>query len=284
MYMICRIAGMASVTVFMFAAGRSFAAETRGPTPEEFKALIRQYNEGGKYPGLQRQQPQIPKGAEQFNRALALHTKKNASAKELKEAASLYQAALDAGIPQAGTNLALLYLEGKGVKKDVKKALTLLNAAAKNDSQADVALARIYLSGTDVKQDEKKGEALLNKAVRAGNQNAVKMLAEYKEWKKKNEMAMKQYQDLMKQIQTAQGKQGAVPPLQITPQPSRPIDSSFPVIPGYSYLTAGQAPMPSFIHQPQQPPVLKVIPDESAGFKPVKVEVAKQPAMDKPAP
>jgi hypothetical protein len=42
--------------------------------------------------------------------------------------------------------------------------------------------------------------------------------------------------------------------------------------------------MPSFIHQPQQPPVLKVIPDESAGFKPVKVEVAKQPAMDKPAP
>jgi TPR repeat protein len=49
-----------------------------------------------------------------------------------------------------------MYLEGKGVKKDTKKAIALLNNASKmNESQADVLLARLYLNGTDVKQDLK---------------------------------------------------------------------------------------------------------------------------------
>lgn len=275
-----RIAGIVVIlvlTVLVISDGSLAAAEKRAPTPEEFKELVRQYNESGKVSGLQRP-PQPSKTVEQFNRAVSLHTRKDASARDLKEAASLYQAASDGGIPQASTNLALLYLEGKGVKKDVKKALSLLNAAsAKNESQADIALARLYLSGTDVKKDEKKGEMLLNKAAKAGNQNAVKMLAEYKEWKKKNEIAMKQYQDLMKQVQLNQNKPVAAP------QRPRSIDSRFPVIPGSHYLMAHQAPMPSFIDSSTQPPVFKVIPDENIGFQPVKVEAAVQPGKEKPA-
>jgi len=192
----------AILTLLTFSADGLCAAENRVPTPEEFKPLIRQYNASGTFIAPQPTR-HIPKSVEQFNRAVTLHTGKNPSARDLKEAAVLYQAASEAGMPQAETNLALLYLEGKGVKKDVRKALALLNAAsAKNNSQADIALARLYLIGKDVPKDEKKAESLLNKAAKVGNQNAVKMLAEYKEWKKKNDLAMKQYQDLMKQVQS----------------------------------------------------------------------------------
>jgi hypothetical protein len=235
--------------------------------------MVRKYSETGGTPALQRQ-PQIPKGAEQFNKAVAIHTKKNPSAKELKEAAGLYQAASNAGIPQASTNLALLYLEGKGVKKDVNKALTLLNSAsAKNETQADIALARLYLTGKDVKKDEKKGEALLNKAVKAGNPNAAKILAEYREWKKKNELAMKEYQELMKKVQLTQVKPGgnSLQPLQILPQtptgllfPYTAPQLQFPVIPGYSYISTSQAvSLPNRSVSPQLP-ALNISPNVSS--------------------
>jgi hypothetical protein len=271
---------VAIVILFMW-EGIVIAAENRPPTPEEFKKMIQQYNESGKAPGLQRP-PQPPRGAEQFNRALALHTKKGATPAELKEAAQLYQSALDDGIPQAGTNLALLYLEGKGVKKDVRKATTLLQAASRNnDTQADVALARLYLNGSDVPRDEKKGEALLSKAAKAGNPNAVTMLAEYKEWKKKNEKSMKEYQELLKQIQSSQAKPGgaAMPPLQVIPQPkTAPL---FPVIPGYSYLAGWTAP-PFFLNMPpprSQP--FTVIPEGKSSL-PARTETAVQPDQEKP--
>jgi len=270
-----KIAGsqMLSIVIMLACSTTLQAAETRTPTPEEIREQLRRYNESGTV--MAPLQPrQAPAHVEQFNRAVSLHTRKNPTARELKEAAALYQAAADAGIPQAATNLALLYLEGKGVKKDVKKGVALLNSAsAKNETQADIALARLYLTGRDVKKDEKKGEALLNKAAKAGNQNAVKMLAEYREWKKKNELAMKQYQDLMKQVQAAQNKPAAAPqPFQLLPRPPRVIDSRFPLIPGYTFLTAHQAPMPSFIDVAAQPPVFKVIPDGNDGFQPLHIE------------
>jgi hypothetical protein len=266
---------------------RLIAAENRVPTPEEFKEVMRQYNESGKVIDLQRSR-QIPQSVEQFNRALALHTKKDASAKELKEAASLYQAALEGGVAQAATNLALLYLEGKGVKKDVKKALSLLNSSsAKKDSQADITLARLYLNGTDVKKDEKKGESLLNKAAKAGNQNAAKILAEYKEWKKKNEIAMKQYQDLMKQVQSGQNKPGAVQPLQINPQPSSMARTGvlFPVIPGYAYVAGNQVPIPNFIAPlpKAQPKALNILPQGTSAVPHQPLNIIPQGVTD-PSP
>jgi hypothetical protein len=258
-----RIAGTVLITIMTLLAfsAADLLAENRVPTPEEFKEMVRQHNESGKSIAPQPAR-QVPKAVEQFNRALALHTKKGASAHELKEAATLYQAASEAGLSQAATNLALLYLEGKGVKKDVKKALSLLHSAsAKNDAQADIALARLYLTGTDVKKDEKKGESLLTKAAKGGNQNAVKMLAEYREWKKKNEKAMKEYQDIMKQLQAQQNKQRTIPPLQLMP-PQSPATIPYPVIPGYEYVSGKRPSMPNFIApSPQLPPqALNVLP------------------------
>lgn len=254
--------------MFACSAGQLLAAETHLPTPEEFREQVRQYSESGKVLELQRRRPvtvQPPKAVEEFNRALLLHTKKGASSRELKEAAALYQAASDAGISQASTNLALLNLEGKGVKKDVNKALFLLDTASKkNDPQADIALARLYLTGKDVKKDEKKGEWHLNKAAKTGDKNAVKMLAEYKEWKKKNELAMKQFQELLKKSQANQIKPQvtSVPTLATQPSTGFPFKAKMPVlpfsiIPGQSYLEMNK-PFTPLVSPPQSTPVVNV--------------------------
>jgi len=277
------------------------AAENRTPTPEEFRELVRKYNESGSVVGVNRPQ-QVPKAVEQFRRALSLQTKKGASPVELKEAASLYQAALDGGVSLAATNLAILLLDGRGVKKDVRKALSLLNSASeKNDTQADITLARLYLTGNDVKRDENKGEAFLNKAVKSGNQNAVKMLAEYKEWKKKNELSMKQYQDLMKQVQLNQNKPGGtgvIHPMQNTPQLGSTTNSLlFPVIPGYAYFAEKQPVQPNFLTQlPPHPINFNLQSSPAASYQPIniapqgntaipqfKIDAAKAPATGKRA-
>jgi hypothetical protein len=270
------------MTALLFSMAGISAAENRTPSPEEFKEIVRQYNESGKVSGLQRG-PQTPKSVEQFNRAVTLHTKKDATARDLKEAAALYQTASDGGIPQASTNLALLYLEGKGVKKDVKKALSLLNSAsAKNETQADIALARLYLTGKDVKRDEKKGEALLNKAAKAGNPNASKMLVEFREWKKKNELAMKEYQELLKKVQMTPVKAGtaaSIPPLQFMPQspaglpfPYRAPEIQFPVIPGYGYIATSRAVSAAVRVAAPSPQPINIVPDGKAVLSPITVK------------
>ncbi len=273
--------------LFACSAGFVLAEETRAPTTEEFREQVRQYNESGKVPGSPRQRmvtPQVPKAVEQFQRAMSIHMKKDATPAEIREAAALYQAASDAGLPQASTNLAFLYLEGRGIKKDVRKAVSLLNIASKkNIPQADLALARLYLDGRDVKRDEKKGEWHLNKAARTGDRNAVKILAEYRDWKKKNELAMKQYQEILKKAQMNAGK--AVPQ-SVTVSPFQPAMGGypFPVIPGQAYLGTHQAVAPTVKVQP--PP--SALPDKNgpAGNavipQPAEVRVSA-PASEKPA-
>ncbi len=249
--------------------GLTLATEGGQPTPAEFRDLVRQYQEAGKQPVGKRLRPAVnQQGVEQFNRAVTLQSKKGASAGDLKEAARLYQAAAAAGIPQASTNLALLYLEGKGVKKDVKRAIALLNnASGKYDIQADLVLARLYLLGKEVKGDEKKGEWHLNRAARAGNQNAIKALAEYREWKK-NEMALKEYQELMKKVQQNQFKPQTTTPLPPTTAPEQTADSplkpqpsapQFPVIPGQLFL-GGKSSFSSALPMPQARPVVNKVP------------------------
>lgn len=260
----------------------SAAESARIPTPEEFREQVKQYNQRSVTAHGQNVRQQ--KGVEQYNRAVTLHSKKNASAAELKEAAQLYQEAANAGIIQAEVNLALLYLEGKGLKKDVKKGQALLNAAAKKgEPQADLALARLYLSGKEVKQDEKKGEFHLNRAAKSGNQSAVKMLADYKEWKKKNAQAMKEYQEVLKRAQLNQAASQSVAKPQITPQikPAvtlqellhpAPTELRLPVLPGYAYLGANplfvqkklQEPMPVTDRSVQPAAAATAVPGEKA--------------------
>ncbi len=285
-----KVAGKALFVVlllFACSAGFVLADETRAPTPEEFREQVRQYNESRKMPGSSRQRPmtpQVPKAVEQFQRAMSIHMKKDATPAEMREAAALYQAASDAGLPQASTNLAFLYLEGKGMKKDVRKAVSLLNIASKkNIPQADLALARLYLAGKDVKRDEKKGEWHLNKAAGTGDKNAVRMLAEYRDWKKKNELAMKQYREIMKKAQMNAGK--AVPQ-SVTVSPFQPAAGGypFPVIPGQAYLGTNQAAVPSVSMQP--PPSAPPDKNGSAGNaaipQPAEIRISA-PAGGKPA-
>jgi len=295
------------LTVLLAGASEQlYAAENRVPTAEEFRELVRQYNESGGSFSRPRATPlsrPAQKAVEDFNRAVSLHSKAGASAGELKEAAALYQAAADAGLPQASSNLALLYLEGKGVKKDVKKALSLLNdASRKNDSQADIVLARTYLVGKDVKMDEKKGVMYLNRAVKAGNQNAVKMLAEYKDWKKKNEQSMKQIQELMKQAQANQAKTQSLPltaaPSVVRPPPAfspfRPKAPEPPLVlfPGLNYLeygtAAAQSPQPLKVDIPAQGQTIMLQPGKPGepapqGSAAVGSQILPKPANLEPA-
>ncbi len=228
------------IMIWLF-SNNLFASDSSVPSIEEIRRVLKGYNSSGLPIPAPTQQP---KGAVEFSKAVAIHTKKNPTAAEFKEAARLYQIAADAGIPQASTNLALLYLDGNGVKKDVKRGLALLDAGSqKNDSQADVVLARLYLTGKDVPINEKKAESLLNKAVKAGNKNATAMLSEYKEWKKKNKLSMKQYQDMMKQLQANQAKSNALQ------QQTRNLES-LQMLQGYDFIANHPVPLTNYISPP----------------------------------
>jgi hypothetical protein len=240
-------------TAMIFLAGfaaLSLAAENREPTWEEFMQQVNKHNQSGRFQGGERRaMPPAAKGVEEFQRALSLHGKKNATPAELKEAAALYQSASDAGIPQASANLALLYLGGRGVKKDPRKAVALLNIASKKEiPQADMLLARLYLMGKDVKRDDKKGEWHLEKAARTGNPEAVRMLGEYRKWKEQNQLAMKQYQEILKKAQANAAKPGNVQQIPPTSVMQPPGAQLFPAIPGQSYLDLSRAAVP-----PQRP-------------------------------
>ena len=132
--------------------------------------------------------------------------------------------------------------------------------------------------------DEKKGELHLNKAAKTGNQDAVKMLAEYKEWKKKNKQAMQQYQELLKKVQLNQIK----PQLSsVTPQPApgfpaQPVpEAPFSVIPGQSYLGMNQIFTPA-ITAPQSTPIVNIVPKVvSAVPQPEKVLTPVESGKDK---
>jgi hypothetical protein len=107
------------------------------------------------------------------------------------------------------------------------------------------------------------------------------MLAEYKEWKKKNEIAMKQYQDLMKQVQMNQNKPGtpvAMPSFQFMPQ--APESLSFPVIPGYAHVSDRKPPLPNFLAaSPQRPPQpFNILPQGTPVTPPLKIESGERSA------
>ncbi len=65
-----------------------------------------------------------------------------------------YKPLSDFGIPEAQTNLALLYLKGNGVEKNPSLAFELMSSAAKSGyTRAKFELARIYEKGLGTKKD-----------------------------------------------------------------------------------------------------------------------------------
>lgn len=68
-----------------------------------------------------------------------------------------------------------LYINGKGVNRDVNKALEHLNRAAEHGhTQAQVDLASRYIYGNDVIQDTAKGREYMQMAANAGDPDACK--------------------------------------------------------------------------------------------------------------
>lgn len=106
---------------------------------------------------------------------------------DLKEAARWYKKAADQSYPLGMWNLAFLYVRGEGVPKvDYVKALGLFrNAAELGLDRAQYDLGMMYLNGLGTEENSKEAEKWFHRAADQGNREAVKILKEIEEAKKK---------------------------------------------------------------------------------------------------
>ncbi|WP_428826206.1 tetratricopeptide repeat protein [Azonexus sp. IMCC34842] len=82
---------------------------------------------------------------------------------QFSEAAGFYQQAANAGVVDAQARLARLYLEGKGVKKNVDLAARLYERSALlGDLNAKDKVVKLYYSGDGVQQNTIRAAALLS--------------------------------------------------------------------------------------------------------------------------
>ncbi len=86
----------------------------------------------------------------------------NGVQKNDEESAKWYKLSADGGF-SASVNLANIYADGKGVKKDIKKAVSLYkDAAKKGNDMAQSNLAAMYLNGDGVLKDYVQAHAWSN--------------------------------------------------------------------------------------------------------------------------
>ena len=97
--------------------------------------------------------------------------------KDLRKAAELYQKAADQGDAFAQYELALLYYNGEGVPKDLRKTAKLYQKAAdQGDAFAQYELGRLYDNGEGVPKDSEKARELYQKAANQGLKQAISQL------------------------------------------------------------------------------------------------------------
>jgi len=101
----------------------------------------------------------------------------HASYKNYDKAFELFTSAKDNGNYYANLPLAYLYFQGTGVKKDLNKALELLQSSSIKDVNAAYQLSKFHLEGLGIKKDKEKGLDLLTKAANKGMFVAQKQLA-----------------------------------------------------------------------------------------------------------
>jgi len=77
---------------------------------------------------------------------------------------------------QAKYQLAMLYLNGKGVSRSPTKAISLLSEASANLPEASFLLGSLYFKGNQIEQDKQAAKRYLKKAASMGNRRAKKML------------------------------------------------------------------------------------------------------------
>ncbi|MEO7744307.1 MAG: tetratricopeptide repeat protein [Usitatibacter sp.] len=110
----------------------------------------------------------------QFQLAFQYET---APAPDFRRAFQLYERAAQQGYPMAQSNLATLYLFGRGVKRDPDRALEWsMKAAEKGNIVSQARLGAMYLAGDGVQQDSLKAEYWLVKAAGQGYAGAQAQL------------------------------------------------------------------------------------------------------------
>jgi len=124
------------------------------------------------------------KAAEQGNTAAQYNLAKLISQKPGKEDTRAqekvkywYEKAAEGGQKEAVNDLALLYLKGKGVKKNERKAFELFKKAAKmGDSAAQINVALMYAWSEDVPNNKMKAYRNLKQALSQGREEASALL------------------------------------------------------------------------------------------------------------
>ena len=88
-----------------------------------------------------------------------------------------YEKSALGGLSQAQNNLAALYLEGKQIPHDAKKAFELFKkAAAQGNANAQINIARMYAWSHEIANDKMKAYDNLQKALKAGKNEAGQYL------------------------------------------------------------------------------------------------------------
>ena len=101
------------------------------------------------------------------------HLKEQQLIKYMKD----YPSGPDITSPVLQFNVAMLYLKGKGLKKNTKKAFSWMNKSAQqNHHEAQHQLGMMYLDGTGAKKNSRKAHNWLKKSAYLGNDKAKRKL------------------------------------------------------------------------------------------------------------
>ena len=109
------------------------------------------------------------------------------SQNRMDEAVSWYEKAAAQENTCAAYRLGKLYLEGKDVPKDVRKAVAYLTDSAEHGNQyAQYALGKLYLTGQNVKQDRERAWAYFYESAEQGNEYADFFLEHFDQARRPN--------------------------------------------------------------------------------------------------
>lgn len=94
--------------------------------------------------------------------------------KDIKRSVHWYQIAADSGLPEAQHDLGIKYFSGSGVKQDNNKAFNLWKAAAESGlGSAQAKLAYLYTQGVGTKRNYKEAVRWYRQAIKQNNGEAM---------------------------------------------------------------------------------------------------------------
>ena len=103
---------------------------------------------------------------------------------DFRLAAKEWKPLAEKGDAKSQTNLGILYFNGKGVLKDYKKAVNLLERAAnQGEAEAQFILGKIYIEGDGVPKSLKTAKIWVEMAFENDFDGAEALWNDYKLWK-----------------------------------------------------------------------------------------------------